>query len=150
MTPVRKKLKKHHPIWLVKASLTAVRDVLIKEILVVATCKSRILEQDMLFFITATFLLLNSQFDNPDLRGAQACVLAFSCVDRESFKQVELDPYLRALLLGSMYFWSWLIQLYRSYKYNGKIARTGISTLNGHIWKPVALREKLKKIKCNY
>ena len=98
MTPVRKKLKKHHPIWLVKASLTAVRDVLIKEILVVATCKSRILEQDMLFFITATFLLLNSQFDNPDLRGAQACVLAFSCVDRESFKQVELDPYLRALL----------------------------------------------------
>ena len=37
------------------------------------------------------------------------------------------------LLLGSMYFWSWLIQLNRSYEYIEKIARTGISTLNGHI-----------------
>ena len=54
------------------------------------------------------------------------------------------------LLLGSMYFWSWLIQLNRSYKYNGKIVRTGISTLNGHISKLVALRKKLKKINCNY
>ena len=40
-----------------------------------------------------------------------------------------------ALLLGSMYFWSWLIQLNRSYKYNENIARTGILTLNGHISK---------------
>ena len=32
-----------------------------------------------------------------------------------------------------MYSWYWLIQLYRSDKYNGKFARTGISTLNGHI-----------------
>ena len=38
-----------------------------------------------------------------------------------------------SLLLGSLYFCSWLIQLNRSNKYNGKIARTGISTLNGHI-----------------
>ena len=38
----------------------------------------------------------------------------------------------------------------RSYKYNGKFARTGISTLNSHISKPVALCEKLKKISCNY
>ena len=71
-------------------------------------------------FITATFLLLNSQFDNPDLRGAQACVLAFSCVDRESFKQVELDPYLRALLLGSMYFWSWLFNCAEAINTMGK------------------------------
>ena len=32
-----------------------------------------------------------------------------------------------------MYLRSWLIQLNRSYKYNENIARTGISTLNGHI-----------------
>ena len=38
-----------------------------------------------------------------------------------------------ALLLGSMHFWSWLIQLNRSYKYIGKFASTRISTLNGHI-----------------
>ena len=57
---------------------------------------------------------------------------------------------LRTLLLGSMYFWSWLIQLNRSYKYNGKFGCTGISILNGHISKPVALREKLKKMSCNY
>ena len=37
------------------------------------------------------------------------------------------------------------MQLNRSYKYNENIVRTGISTLNGHISKPVALREKLKK-----
>ena len=40
-----------------------------------------------------------------------------------------------------MYFWSWLIQLNRSYEYNEKIARTGISILNGHISKPAALRK---------
>ena len=55
-----------------------------------------------------------------------------------------------ALPLRSLHFWSWLIQLNRSYKYNGNFTRTGISTLNGHISKPVALREKLKKINCNY
>ena len=54
--------------------------------------------------------------------------------------RADLDP----LLLGSMYFW--LIQFNRSYRYNENIARTGISTLNGHISKPVALREKLRKI----
>ena len=59
------------------------------------------------------------------------------------------DRPIYPLLLGSMYFWFWLIQLNRSYKNNGKFARTGISTLNGHISKPVALREKLKKIRCN-
>ena len=47
-----------------------------------------------------------------------------------------------ALLLDSMYFLAWLIQLNRSYKYNGKIARPEIST--------VALHEKLKKINCNH
>ena len=31
--------------------------------------------------------------------------------------------HLKPLLLGSMYFWSWLIQLNRKYKYNEKIAR---------------------------
>ena len=51
-----------------------------------------------------------------------------------------------SLLLGSMYFWSWLIQLNRSYKYNENIARTGISTLNGHISKTVIFFEKWKKI----
>ena len=50
-----------------------------------------------------------------------------------------------SLLLGSMYFWSWLIQLNRSYKYNENIARTGISTLNGHISKTVKICEKFKK-----
>ena len=34
-----------------------------------------------------------------------------------------------ALLLGSMYAWSWLIQLNMSYKYNENIACTGISIL---------------------
>ena len=53
-----------------------------------------------------------------------------------------------SLLLGSMYFWSLFIELKRSYKYNGIIACTGISTFNGHISKPVALCEKLKKINC--
>ena len=56
---------------------------------------------------------------------------------------------LKSLLLGSMYFWSWLIQLNRSYQYNGKFARTGISTLNSHISKTVTFFEKLKKIMCN-
>ena len=55
--------------------------------------------------------------------------------------------YAMALLLGSMYFWSCLIQLNRSCKYNENIARTGISTLNGYISKQVALREKLKRFK---
>ena len=55
-----------------------------------------------------------------------------------------------SLLLSSMYFWSWLNQLNRSYKYNENIARIGISTLNGHISKQAALHEKLKKIRCNY
>ena len=41
--------------------------------------------------------------------------------------------FFQTLLVGSMYSWYWLIQLYRSDKYNGKFARTGISTLNGHI-----------------
>ena len=49
-----------------------------------------------------------------------------------------------------MHFCSWLIQLNRSYKYNRNFARTGIPTLNGHISKPVALREKWKKINSNY
>ena len=56
----------------------------------------------------------------------------------------------KSLPLGSIYFWFGLIQLNRSYKYDGKFARTVISTLNGHISKPVALCEKLKKINCNY
>ena len=64
-------------------------------------------------------------------------------------KNLEQDEIL-ALLLCSTYFWSWLIQLTKSYKNNGKIVRTGISTLNGHISKLVALRKKLKKINCNY
>ena len=55
-----------------------------------------------------------------------------------------------SLLLSSMYFWSWLIQLNRSYKYNENIARTVISTLNGHISNTVENFEKLKKIRCNY
>ena len=55
-----------------------------------------------------------------------------------------------SLLLGSMFFWSCLIQLNRSYKNNGKFARTGIATLNSHISKPVALHENLKNINCNY
>ena len=54
--------------------------------------------------------------------------------------------YIITLLLGSKYFWSWLIQLNRSYKYNENIARTGITTLNGHISKTVALREKIDEI----
>ena len=37
------------------------------------------------------------------------------------------------LLLGSMHFKTWFIQLNGSYKQKGKIARTGISTWNGHI-----------------
>ena len=53
------------------------------------------------------------------------------------FRKIEGEGVPRSLLLGSMYFWSWLIQLNRSYKYNGKIACTGISTLNGHISKPI-------------
>ena len=53
-----------------------------------------------------------------------------------------------SLLLGSMYFWSLFIELKRSYKYNGIIACTGISTFNGHISEPVALREKLMEINC--
>ena len=54
------------------------------------------------------------------------------------------------LLLGSMYFWSWLIQLNRSYKYNENIARTGISNLNGYISISVQNFENLKKTRCNY
>ena len=50
------------------------------------------------------------------------------------------------LLLGSMYFWSWLIQLNRGYKYNENIACTGISTLNGNVSKTVIFFEKLRKI----
>ena len=49
-----------------------------------------------------------------------------------------------------MYFWSWLIQLNRSYKYNENITRTGISTWNGHISETVQNFEKMKKIRCNY
>ena len=60
------------------------------------------------------------------------------------------NAYQRCVHVTLLYFWSWLIQLNRNYKYNGKIACTGISTLNGHISKPVDLREKLKKINCNY
>ena len=37
-----------------------------------------------------------------------------------------------ALVLCSMYIRTWWIQLYRSYKYKGKFARTGISTSNDH------------------
>ena len=58
-------------------------------------------------------------------------------------KNLEQDEIL-ALLLCSTYFWSWLIQLTKSYKNNGKIVRTGISNSNGHISEPVALHEKLK------
>ena len=54
------------------------------------------------------------------------------------------------LLLGSMYIWTLLNQLNRSSKYNKNIARTGISTLNGHISETVQNFEKLKKIRCNY
>ena len=36
------------------------------------------------------------------------------------------------LVLCSMYIRTWWIQLYRSYKYKGKFARTGISTSNDH------------------
>ena len=60
------------------------------------------------------------------------------------------NPYGQPLLLGSMYFWSWLIQLNRSYKYNENIARTGISTFNGNISKTVQNFEKMVKIRCNY
>ena len=49
----------------------------------------------------------------------------------------NVQYYQVTLLLGSMYFWSWLIQLNRSYKYNENIACTEISTLNGHISKMV-------------
>ena len=57
----------------------------------------------------------------------------------------SLDP---PLLLGSMYFWSWLIiQLNKSYKHTGKFARTGILTLNGHISETVQNFENLKKIR---
>ena len=42
------------------------------------------------------------------------------------------------------YFRSWLIQLNRSYNYNGKIDRTGISTFNDHISEPES--EKLKSL----
>ena len=66
-----------------------------------------------------------------------------------SVKEI-LRSNIHTLLLGSMYFCSWLIQLNRSYKYHGKITRTGISTSNDHISKSVALRERLKKINCNY
>ena len=38
----------------------------------------------------------------------------------------------------------------RSYKYNENIARTGISTLNGHISETVQNFEKLKKRRFNY
>ena len=65
------------------------------------------------------------------------------------FRFVNISITYPALLLGSMYFWSWLMQLNRSYKYNENIAHTGISTLNGHISKPVALREKVKKMRIN-
>ena len=61
-----------------------------------------------------------------------------------------IDALLFNSLLGSMYFWSWLIQLNRSYKYIGKFACTEISTLNGHISETVQNFEKLKKIRCNY
>ena len=49
---------------------------------------------------------------------------------QRKFREIE-----SSLLLGSMYLRSWLIQLNRSYIYidNENIARTGISTLNGHI-----------------
>ena len=47
------------------------------------------------------------------------------------------------LLIGSMYFWSWLILLNMSYKYNENIARTEISTLNGHISKTMQNFDKL-------
>ena len=69
-------------------------------------------------------------------------------VNDEKYKLVGQVP----LLLGSMYLRSWLIQLNRSYIYidNENIARTGISTLNGHISETVQNFEKLKKIRCNY
>ena len=64
-----------------------------------------------------------------------------------------LNPHclntLTLMLLGSMYLRSWLIQLNRSYKFSENIARTRISTLNGHISETVHF-EKLKKIRCNY
>ena len=43
-----------------------------------------------------------------------------------------------------LYFRSWLIQLNKSYNYNGKIDRTGISTFNDHISEPES--EKLKSL----
>ena len=42
---------------------------------------------------------------------------------------VQKYEHEQPLLLGSMYFRSWLIQLNMSFKYNESIARTGISTL---------------------
>ena len=62
------------------------------------------------------------------------------CRERRLLCAKQFTLSLVSLLLGSMYLWSWLIQLNRSYKYNGKIARTGISTLNGHISKPLYVK----------
>ena len=81
----------------------------------------------------------------------------FPCGNILGFSNIKLSHEIARFALkcglydtAVRHFCSWLIQFNRSYKYNGKIARTGISTLNGHISKPVALREKFKKIKCNY
>ena len=87
------------------------------------------------FILCCLFLSRPAAYPLPRLHG----VLAKCCS--------EADAIL-LLLSGSMYFWSWLIQLNRGYKNNETIARTGISTLNGHIWKTVKFFEKLKKINC--
>ena len=65
-------------------------------------------------------------------------------------RKCPASPMSKTLLLGSMYFRTCSIQLNKSYKYNGKIAHTGISVSNGQILEPVALCEKLKKINYNY
>ena len=52
------------------------------------------------------------------------------CRERRLLCAKQFTLSLASLLLGSMYFWSWLIQSNRSYKYNGKIAHRRISTLS--------------------
>ena len=91
-----------------------------------------------LSFIPGPLLTLASISQWYQHKGARAIIL------------LKQNCRVLSLLLGSMFFWSCLIQLNRSYKNNGKFARTGIATLNSHISKPVALCEKLKKINCNY
>ena len=60
---------------------------------------------------------------------------------QENQAKPKQQHHLTAVFRHCCYFWSCLIQLNRSYKYNRKFACTGISTSNGHISKPVALRE---------